>query len=282
MSMLDKLMSNGSNQHNKSFEASTKVERRTKDLNIFASHNNNEAIASMKTQAKVDDVMITIAVAISNTVRALRGQAGIVRDMSLGIDSTKLSTVASLYEKANNQKIDVISLYANNIKYKQALNAIASGCVITEGIEQAVPNSIKLYLKTPDDYKSRDLNLKGGYEFKGNTPVIDSFDEDSVNRVQAFVRTIANQVATKSKGMSLFDFINSIDLQHSVSTPTNNLFSDAVIIRGMDVKQLAEYLTNKFPNNLDDGLRFARENGVTNEKLQTVSILIKAVRDFNN
>ena len=282
-SALDRLMGSGAGQQGTPFEASLKIERNTKDLNIFAKHNDNEACSSLSSVAKQEEGAITVPEAMLNTIVAMRGRADIVQSMSSSITPESLSMIAIAYEVTNKHSIDVNGLYQTNKEYRGMLNAIASGFVVTAGIENVISNPIKLYFKTALDTTARDMNLKAGYEFKGNLPCIEAFDDANVNKVQAFVRTVASQVSTMSKGISLFEFINLQGNKFKAPMVDNNsILSDKVILKGMDVKQLAEYLTSKFQSNIDLGLQFAKDNGVEDNKLQKVSMLIKAVRDFTN
>jgi len=281
-SALDRLIGGGKGQQGTPFEANLKVERGTRDLNIFAKHNDNEACSSLSSTAKQLEGEISLQQAIENTVVAMRGQSDILKSISMNINDDTLSMITVAYANTHSHSIDVPNLYHSVPDYKNLVNAMANGFVVTAGLENVVANPIKLYFKTPLDSKASDMNLKAGYEFKGNIPCITSFDNDGVNRVQAFVRTVASQVSTASKGISLFDFINSKGIKFRTPNVSNNILSEKVILSGMDVKQLAEYLTNKFSSNLDDGLRFAKENGVDDNKLQRVSMLIKAVRDYTN
>ena len=282
-SALDRLLKSGKGQQGTPFEASQRVERNTRDLNIFAKHNDNEACSSIPKVAKQIEGEITIPQAIENTVVAMRGQAGILKSISMSVTQDGLSMMTKAYASANNHSIDVAGLYGSNKDYKNFVNAMASGFIVTAGIEGVISNPVKLYFKTALDGSASDLNMKAGYEFKGNLPTISTFDSDSINRVQAFVRTVASQVSTSAKGLSLFEFINLKGNKFEApSIKDNNILSDKVVLSSMDVRRLAEFLTLKFPDNLDEGLMFARQNNVDENKLQKVSMLIKAVRDYNN
>jgi len=282
-SALDRLIGNGSGQQGKPFEASLKIERNTKDLNIFAKHNDNEECSSLTTTAKAIDGEITVPQAIENTIIAMRGQGQILKSLALSITLDSLKSVASVYSQVNKHSIDVGSLYHSNSDYRNAINAMANGFVVTAGIENVIPNPITLYFQTPLDTKSSDMNFKAGFQFKGNLPCITAFDENSVNKVQAFVRTVASQISTAGKGLTLMDFINLQGKKFKAPiVSSNTILSDKVILSGMDIKQLAEYLSSKFSDNLDLGIQFARDNGVNEDKLQRVSMLIKAVRDYKN
>ena len=283
-SALDRLISGSGGQVGTPFEASLKVERRSKDLNIFASHNSNEACSSLTTTAKVIEGEISLVQAMENTIVAMRSRTDLVQAMAMSMTDNSLNAIASAYGKTHGHSIDIAGLYHTNKEFGKFMNAIASGFVVTAGIERAVHNPIKMYFKTALDSRASDINLKAGYEFKGNIPCITAFNADSINRVQAFVRTVASQVSTASKGQSLSDFVfskGSKFLAPSVSS-SESIISEKVILNGMDIKQLAEYLTSKFPNNIDLGLQFAKDNGVEENKLQRVSMLIKAVRDYIN
>lgn len=282
-SALDRLIGGGAGQQGTPFETDLKVERKTKDLNIFAKHNDNEACSSLSSVANQVEGEISTQQAIENTLVAMRGQSGILQSMSMSVNDDSLNMLTKAYEQTHNHSINVAGVYHSNQDYKNVINAMANGFIVTAGLENVIANPIKLYFKTVLDNKAMDMNLKAGYEFKGNLPCITAFNNDSVNKVQAFVRTVASQVSTASKGITLFDFINSKGVKFkALNVSNNNILSDKVLLSGMGVKQLAEYLINKFPNNLDEGIRFAKENGVDENRLQRVSMLIKAVRDYTN
>jgi len=283
MKALDRLINSSKGQIGTPFEASLKVERNTSDFNIFAEHNDNEAISSLSTTASVVEGEISVVSAIENTVMAMRGQSAILKSMAVSVTPESLNTIAKVYSQVNKHSIDVNDLYNTNKDYRNLINAMANGFIVTAGIERVIANPIKLYFLTPLDERAVDLNLKAGYQFKGNLPCIRTFDADSVNKVQTFVRTVASQVSTACKGLTLFDFINSQGSKFKAPTVHNDtLFNDRAILKGMDVKQLAEYLTSKFAGNLDFAIQFARDNGVGDNKLQKVSMLIKAIRDYTN
>jgi len=275
----DRLLSKSKGQQGASFEAQTNVERRGQDFPIFASYNDNLA---MSTKASATEVQgeITVPEAMVNSITALRNQPNIIKAMSLDMVGS-LSSLASVYEATNKHKIDVESLYNTNDDYKHFLNAIASGFVVTAGIEKVISNPIKLYFLTSFD-GNVDMSIKAGYLFMGVYPTITSFDSNSVNKVQSLVRTVNNLVSTQGSGLNLMNFIIKKGLEANKSTIKNtDLVSDKVLVRNMDTKQLAELIIGKF-SNVNDGIKFAKENGVNDEKLQKVSMLIKALKDFSH
>lgn len=283
MNALDRLIGGSKGQQGTSFESNLRIERNTRDIPLFAKYNDNTEMSSLSSVAKQVEGEITISEAISNTVIAMRGQEVILRSMALSITDDSLNAVANVYNDVHGHKINIAGVYHSSNDFKLFVNAMANGFLVTAGIEKTIPNNIKLYFQTPLDVKSMDMNIKAGYQFKGNLPCVTAFDTDSVNRVQAFVRTVSSQVSTASKGLSLFDFINTKGVKFKTPfVSNNNILSEQVILKSMDVKQLAGYLTSKFNNDLDKGLQFAQENGVDDNKLQRVSMLIKAVRDYTN
>jgi len=282
MKALDRLIGGSGGQIGTPFEANLKIERNTKDTGIFAKHNETTC-GSLTTIAQQEEGEITIPTAIENTIIAMRGQSKILKAMAMSVTDESLGMLSKAYTAKHNHSIDIVGLYKSNPTYKNTINAMANGFLVTAGIESIIANPIKLYFKTDLDNQAMDMNLKAGYEFKGNLPCITAYDSSSINRVQAFVRTVASQVSTAGKGLSLFEFINSQGNKFQAPVVDNNtILSDKVVLKGMNIKQLAEYLTRKFSSNLDLGLQFARDNGVGENKLQRVSMLIKAVRDFTN
>ena len=257
------------------------VERgRGRDFHQTGAYSDSKNL-SMGTVSNSVDGEITLSMAMDNVINTFRNSVPLVNSLRLGVRASGLDVLAKAYERVNGHFIDINHLYTTSSDFKALINAVASGFVVTAGIERVVPNSIKMYYKTAKDGNSNLLSVKANKVFMGTLPCITAFDEASVNEVQNYVSTISMQVRN---GLSLFDFVNTSSLKRldsSVVPDSSNLVTDSVLFRNMDVQSLAEYIMVKFPDNVDDGLALARANGTDENKLQRTSLLMKAVKDYS-
>lgn len=173
-----------------------------------------------------------------------------------------------MIESAMQYPVDLVSAYASDEDFKAYLKFAIKGFVVGKGYETVIPNTVKLFLIDSDNEDNLNIRSFQSSLMWKSFPAIKSMDKEAINAQIKFFPTHA------TIGKELFAIME----EECSEIEMENLGTESKVNIAMyDNHTLATALSKKADFTL--GTKNLLKAGLGEERVKTISILAKAIKD---